>query len=107
MTLNEALHNNEIAEKIEEANNMEDILAALKKYGIETTEEELMNAISEENGELSDDQLEDVAGGLINILPFPPPTAPTRITIAIIKLIKSGKLKPFNWPKSLKKMLKL
>lgn len=106
MTLNEALHNNEIAEKIEEANNMEDILAALKKYGIETTEEELMNAISEENGELSDDQLEDVAGGLINIgLLLPTPT--TRITIAIIKLIKSGKLKPFNWPKSLKKMLKL
>ena len=39
MTLQEALNNEEIAKKFETAESMDDVIATLKDYGVEATEE--------------------------------------------------------------------
>ena len=111
MTLNEALSNEEIAKKFEDANSMDDVLATLKEYGVETTEEELMNVISEDIGELSDDQLEDVAGGLL-ISPIGSPLLLYNLgsklgTRMILLMIKLKRIKPSSLPKSIRNILKL
>lgn len=108
MTLNEALSNEELAIKFEEANSMNDILETLKQYGVETTEEELINTIKAENSELSEDQLENVTGGLI-INPLARPLITSGIVKlgvkTIISLIRAGKLKSIYLTKPLQKML--
>ena len=101
MTLQEALNNEEIAKKFEEAKSMDDVLTTLKEYGVEASEEELMNAIAEEGGELTEDQLENVAGGALfpNLFKIG--------TKAILELIRKNILKPFNLPKAILRMLHL
>jgi len=92
MTLKEALNNEEIAKKFESATSMEEILSVLKEKGVETTEEELLATIGseigdQEEGELSDESLEGVAGGLVL------PNLWSLGAKAILKLLKSGVLR--------------
>ena len=63
MDLNEALNNEEIAKKFEDAKDMKDILNILKEAGVETTEEEVLKLLPSLDDELTDENLEDVAGG--------------------------------------------
>ena len=63
MTLNEALNSEEIAKKVEAVSSMDEAVGILKGYGVETTAEELAAMIPEEDGELADDNLENVSGG--------------------------------------------
>lgn len=102
MTLKEALNNEEIANKFDSAESMDDIIATLKEYGVEATEEEVMSAIAEEGGELTEDQLENVAGGSII----------TSMLIGLgarklLELIRKKKIKPINLPKTILRMLGL
>ena len=102
MTLNEALASEEIAKKFEDAGSMDEVLAILKEYGVDATEEELMNALADETGELSEDQLENVSGGLLLINPLLKLGAK-----AILRLIKNKTIKPTTLPKAILKMLGL
>ena len=87
MELNEALNNMELAKKIEEAENMNEVISILKNAGVETTEEELLKLLPSQDDELPDESLEDVSGGLyIGKLPL--------ISWVLLKLIKKGKIKP-------------
>ena len=73
--LKEALCNEEVAKKCDEAQSMEDVLATLQSYGIETTKEEIVDALADIGDELTDNELDNVAGGgIINTHPgpFPP-----------------------------------
>ncbi|MBQ6513424.1 MAG: Nif11-like leader peptide family RiPP precursor [Clostridia bacterium] len=51
----------ELIKKVMEAENTEALLGILKEHGIEATEEELTK---QDENELSDENLEEVAGGL-------------------------------------------
>ena len=57
----------EVAEKLSNAENIQEALAVLADCGIEATEEALVAAMAElnmdENGELSEEMLDGVAGG--------------------------------------------
>ena len=103
MTLKEATNNEEINRKVEEAANFEEASRILEEYGVEVTEEELASLIPAESDELTDENLEDVAGGIslasINsiIRRFPPPCFPVypkipRSPSLILKLILSNPL---------------
>ncbi len=102
MTLKEALNNEEINKECENANSMEDVLATLKTHGIETTKEEIVDALAEMGENLSEDELESVAGGSIIRSPWPP---------AWIKWIQErellAKLPKFMVPASLRKKYNL
>ena len=56
-----------ILEDLEKAESVEDFIETFKKYGIETTEEELSEffktTVSNEENELTEEDLENVAGG--------------------------------------------
>ena len=56
--------NDEAAEKIAGSESLDDVVAILAEYGIETTNEEFVEFAKQfSNGELSEDILELVAGG--------------------------------------------
>lgn len=63
MTLKEAMNNEEINRKVEEAKDAEEAARILEEYGVTVTGEELLALLPAEDGELTDDNLEDVAGG--------------------------------------------
>ena len=66
MENNEMLNKEEIEKKLETAESMEEVISILNENGAETTEEELIDMMKkEEDGELSDESLEGVAGGVI------------------------------------------
>lgn len=63
--LAELSENEEFSKKFEKAETPEAALAILAEYGVETTEEELRELVAKKNeGELTADELEDVAGGV-------------------------------------------
>ena len=115
MTLKEALNNEEINRKVEEVENAEDVARILEEYGVEFTAEDLISLVPADSGELTDENLEDVAGGIGlprgSIIPLPPGPFPRKIpnlaalfagyktTTAIWKFIRSNPL--------LKKLYKL
>ncbi len=100
MTLKEALNNEEIAKKFETAGSMEEVLGILKDNGVEATEEELFAAIGEMgeqgDGELSDESLEKVAGG-VNFFGLG--------AKVLLMMLKLGKIKAFNLPRAVLRML--
>ena len=57
---------NEIIEKVKTAKSAEELLAMAKEENIELTEEQAAKAFAELNkmGELSDEELDNVAGGV-------------------------------------------
>lgn len=66
--LQELENDREFAAKMEAAECTRDVISVLKEFGIEATEEELVAVLAEqemamENGELSEDMLDNVAGG--------------------------------------------
>ena len=59
--------NQEFAKALETAKNVEDLVRIFAEYGVETTEKELRElGASDKEGELSAEDLEDVAGGAVN-----------------------------------------
>ena len=75
MDFEELSRNEEFKSKLENAQSVSELVEILREYGIETTEEELEAAYAAQEGELSEENLEDVAGGCIWFprLPFPIP----------------------------------
>ncbi len=66
---------------MEDKELLAELQAGLKEQGVEATEEDIQAAIDKlEAGELSEDNLEDVAGGSLITVPIGP-------TIGILKLI--------------------
>ena len=65
MSLKDAKITEELAKKLEAAETVEEALAILKDAGIETTVEEIKELLPEQSDELTDDNLEGVAGGII------------------------------------------
>ena len=58
--------NNELIAKAKQAKNPEELLALAKENGVELTEESAkayFNQLNPKTGELSDDELDNVAGG--------------------------------------------
>lgn len=92
MTLKEAMNNEEINRKVEEAKDAEEAARILVEYGVTVTGEELLALLPAEDGELTDENLEDVAGGLgfnYNILSIP--RGPFKIDLQTqARLIKSA-----------------
>ena len=101
MTLKEALTNEEIAKKCEEAQSFEDVLAQLKAYGIETTKEEIVDALAEMGEEITDDELESVAGGIMIERCWKPNLSPFMKWIQERELL--AKLPKFMVPPTLRK----
>ena len=67
---------------MEDRELLAELQAGLKEQGVEATEEEIQTAVDKlEAGELSEDNLEDVAGGILM------PTLPTNPIIGILKNI--------------------
>jgi len=71
MNLQEAMNSEEIAKKFEKISSVDEAVNILKEYGVETTEEELTAMFPKEEGELTDDNLENVSGGFMLIATLP------------------------------------
>ena len=81
MTFQEAMNSEEIAKKMENISSMTEAVNILAGYGIETTEEELVAMLPTEEGELTDENLEGVSGGLwIGNLPL--------VAFTLLKLLR-------------------
>jgi predicted ribosomally synthesized peptide with nif11-like leader len=65
MALKDAKITEELAKKLEAAETIEEALAILKEDGIDATEEEIKELLPEKGDELTDNNLEGVAGGLL------------------------------------------
>lgn len=101
----ETMNDEELIKKVGEAEDIEAVLGILKENGVEATEEELTK---KDEDELSDESLEEVAGGL-NILSIC--RNPTLLTAAKIQALKKlylkGQLKKLPGGNLIIKMLKL
>ncbi len=73
MSLKDAKITEELAKKLEAAETVEEALAILKEDGIETTVEEIKELLPVPIDELTDENLESIAGGftLPRHSPFP------------------------------------
>ena len=85
MTLKEALNNEEIAKRLEEAGNQDAMAGILEECGIEVTEEELAALASAAGEELTDENLENVAGG-INLALYKKLLTPSQLGALLQKL---------------------
>ena len=66
MGIEELTLDQELEEKIENAQNLEDVVAILREKGVEITEAQLKAVLAAEEGELDEATLEAVAGGKVN-----------------------------------------
>ena len=64
MTLEMLLENEEFRKQVEEAADVETIIALFASNGVTVTEEELQAIVTEVTGEMDVDSLDNVAGGL-------------------------------------------
>lgn len=67
-TINELLENEEFSEKMSTTETTEEVIKVFADYGVAVTEEELDAAVAyakENGGELSEDELNNVAGGVV------------------------------------------
>jgi len=82
MNIEELSNDQELKDRIENAESLAEVVSLYREKGIEVTEAELEAALkAAESDELKEDDLEEVAGGCI-IFPFPWPFWP-----------------PFGWPR--------
>ena len=66
MTLEELQKDEEFKKQIEDAQSFEEVAEIFKSRGVDVTVEQLKNSIEEnKDGELGEEELEDVAGGSI------------------------------------------
>lgn len=66
MNINELLHDEEFAKAVENSESLEDIVKLINSKGIEVSADDIQKAMdAAENGELSEDSLESVAGGVV------------------------------------------
>ena len=91
----ETIITQELEEKIANAVNLEEVIQACKAEGIEITKEQLEAVYARQGGELDENALDNVAGGVI--IPITPPM-PSKIVVKLVKtvldLIKNkGKIK--------------
>lgn len=63
MNIEDLLQDAEFTKQVENAERLDDVVELLNKKGFEVTAEDLTNALKAANGELSEENLEDVAGG--------------------------------------------
>lgn len=54
----------EAKKQLKDSNSLEDILAIFSKNGLQVAKEDILEAIKKKSGELSDDELANVTGGL-------------------------------------------
>ncbi len=90
-----------LIEQINEADDLAGVISVLKNAGIDLTEEELLSELNVPEGELTEESLEGVAGG-VNFAAFGSlgPLAISTIASVISNLIKKGKiLGPFGGKK--------
>lgn len=65
MDLEKLMQNEEFTKKLESAQNLDEVLAMVKEQGVEITKEEVEAARKKlDEGELDENSLEDVAGGI-------------------------------------------
>lgn len=65
MNLEKLMQNEEFTKKLESAQNLDEVLAMVKEQGVEITKEEVEAALKKlDEGELDENSLEDVAGGI-------------------------------------------
>ena len=76
---------NEQLKKVKEANSFEELVALAKAEGIEMTEEEIKNQLNltSKEGEISDDELDNVSGGCGH-------SGPTKVNVQNYKCPKCG-----------------
>lgn len=55
----------ELKEKVDKAENLDEVIAILNAEGVEITKEQLEAAVAAENDELSEDDLDNVSGGVV------------------------------------------
>lgn len=68
MSFDELENDVQFKASIESAENYGDVVEAFKAKGIEVTEDDIRQALEADSGELSEDNLENVAGGLSGTL---------------------------------------
>lgn len=82
----------ELEEKIANAANLDEVIKACKAEGIEITKEQLEVALAQqEAGELDENALDDVAGGLVVVPPFLGPVIIVAVAVAAYKAYKKYK----------------
>lgn len=54
----------EAKKQLKDSSSLEDILAIFSKNGLQVAKEDILEAIKKKSGELSDDELANVTGGL-------------------------------------------
>lgn len=72
MTMEEFVSRPDVQEAIRNAESYEEIIKLFADNGFEVTEEQLEASFSNQSGELNEDALDEVAGGLRIILPLLP-----------------------------------
>lgn len=68
VNLENVINNETFKAKIESASDLTEVVNILAEYGIETTVEELTEAMPK--GEMSEADLDTVAGGIVRLNPF-------------------------------------
>ena len=65
MDLEKLMQSEEFTKKLESAQNLDEVLVMVKEHGVEITKEEVEAALKKlDEGELDENSLEDVAGGI-------------------------------------------
>ena len=100
----ETMNDEELIKKVGEAEDVEAVLGILKENGVEATEEELTK---QEEDELTDESLEEVAGGLSVLSIYKAGKLTAAKLQALKKLYIKGQLKNLPGGNLLIKMLKL
>ena len=66
MNIHELLQDEEFAKAVDNADSLEDVVKLINSKGIEVSVEDIQKAMdAAESGELSEDSLESVAGGVV------------------------------------------
>lgn len=72
MDLETLMQNEEFNSRMEACETVEEAAEIMREYGLEVTTEQLQAALNiEKEGELGEEALENVAGGIIMPYPFP------------------------------------
>ena len=87
------VENEELAKQLRQADDMPEIISTLKCAGIDMTEVELLSKLNLDasEGELTEESLEEVSGG-VNCMIYNPYITHTLVK-AVLRLIKKGKLR--------------